>query len=97
GHVTGVQTCALPIYLDESRSREGHTQADGTFRVAGCEPGEQLVTAHADGFAPAVILLKLEANAPPVSLTLGPGKTLRIRVVDQRSEERRVGKESRSR
>ncbi|HXP61015.1 MAG TPA: sigma-70 family RNA polymerase sigma factor [Dongiaceae bacterium] len=68
--------------LSETGSRDAHSAADGTFRVAGCRPGTQLVTADAPGFAPAVVSLELEPNLPPVKLALGLGRTLRVRVVD---------------
>jgi RNA polymerase sigma factor (sigma-70 family) len=68
--------------LSETGSRHAHSAADGTFRVAGCRPGTQLVTADAPGFAPAVLSLDLKPNLPPLKLALGPGRTLRVRVVD---------------
>jgi RNA polymerase sigma factor (sigma-70 family) len=68
--------------LSETGSRDAHSAADGTFRVAGCRPGTQLVTADAPGFASAVLSLDLKPNLPPVKLALGLGRTLRVRVVD---------------
>src|SRR5439155_14028309 len=62
GHVTGVQTCALPIYE----------------RVPG-EPKSAAVERRARGLDP------------------GPGDPGQRRALHARSEERRVGKESRSR
>lgn len=65
-----------------SRSQDTKTGADGTFQVVGCQPGKGLVSAEADGFAPAALQLTFETKLQPVQLALGPGKPLRMRVVD---------------
>jgi protocatechuate 3,4-dioxygenase beta subunit len=55
------------------------SEANGTFRVAGLEPGAYSVQARRDGFAEATIdPVRLEAGAvaPPVDLWLLPGATI---------------------
>ncbi|MEJ0088864.1 MAG: sigma-70 family RNA polymerase sigma factor [Limisphaerales bacterium] len=64
-------------------SRSGKSQSDGTFSVAGCPPGKQLVTAEAPGFAAASVEVDLADNIMPVHLILKPGKLLRLRVMDK--------------
>jgi RNA polymerase sigma factor (sigma-70 family) len=68
--------------IGEVHSRQGRAKSDGTFEVDGCESGQQLITASAAGFAAATIMTNLAENANPLSLTLKPGKTLRVRVMD---------------
>ncbi|MGZ4962716.1 MAG: carboxypeptidase regulatory-like domain-containing protein, partial [Limisphaerales bacterium] len=63
--------------------REGITASDGTFSVAGCRAGKDLVTAEAPGFAPTTIESELSENSEPIHLTLQSGKNLRFRVIDQ--------------
>lgn len=62
--------------------RDSHTEADGSFVIQGCEPGEQIITAEAEGFATTSIKSVLSADSQ-VRLKLQGGKTLRMRVVDQ--------------
>ncbi len=69
-------------YYQMSGNRTGKSQADGTFSVLGCQPGKQIVTAEALGFAPTTMEAELGENSGPVHLILKPGKTLRLRVVD---------------
>jgi len=45
--------------LNDSRSREARTGSDGSFRISGCRPGEGIVSAEADGFAPTALAVKL--------------------------------------
>ncbi|HTQ50272.1 MAG TPA: sigma-70 family RNA polymerase sigma factor, partial [Candidatus Acidoferrales bacterium] len=63
-------------------NRTGRSLSDGTFSVAGCPPGRQLVTAEAPGFAATSVETDLADNAQPVHLILQPGKLLRLRIVD---------------
>src|SRR2546430_8361627 len=81
--VTGVQTCALPI----SAPFDPHQLAEDDLRLAGREP-EQL-EADLQGLHLAVVV-----GAPDVDEVLPPAGEL-VAVI--RSEERRVGKEGRSR
>src|SRR5437870_9234523 len=78
GHVTGVQTCALPIYRSEPMTVHAITSA-------------RYARVHHDELAGRV--LDLMADHPAWQLPLG----YRDGVYGARSEERRVGKESRSR
>jgi hypothetical protein len=68
--------------IGASWSRETRTDAEGKFIVRGCDAGPGLVTGEADGFAPTAQALTLEPNLPPVQLTLGVGRVLRVRVLD---------------
>lgn len=68
--------------VGESGSREGTTDRDGAFSISGCRPGNNMVTATAEGFGPATLEAELSPNAAPVRIELDRGRTLRIRVVD---------------
>src|SRR2546425_8698731 len=77
--VTGVQTCALPIYVD---------------RYASCIPTILYATLLAGQYTTPVIYAEVTAvftNTAPVDAYRGAGRP------EARSEERRVGKEGRSR
>jgi RNA polymerase sigma factor (sigma-70 family) len=67
----------------ESNSRKTTTSNDGSFHVAGCQPGKTSLTAEAKGFAPTTLDLVLSPESAPVRIVLEPGKSLRIRVVDK--------------
>ncbi|HSY17415.1 MAG TPA: carboxypeptidase-like regulatory domain-containing protein, partial [Candidatus Acidoferrales bacterium] len=69
-------------YMSTSEKRTGKSQGDGTFEIAGCQPGKQMVTAEAKGFAATTVEADLAENAEPIRLVLTAGKTLRLRVVD---------------
>jgi protocatechuate 3,4-dioxygenase beta subunit len=64
-------------------SRNGKSRADGTFSIAGCVPGTNVITAQAKGFAAATLDVNLTDNAEPFELILHPGKLLKLRVVDE--------------
>jgi protocatechuate 3,4-dioxygenase beta subunit len=68
--------------MASSDRRDSHTEADGSFVIQGCESGEQIITAEAEGFARTSIKSVLSADSQ-VRLKLQGGKTLRMRVVDQ--------------
>src|SRR3989449_7350717 len=76
--VTGVQTCALPIYPTKDKRI-----AAGFYAVAPAPDGSVWGTAL--GFPGAVVRLSPGSNPPETALA------------ELRSEERRVGKECRSR
>src|SRR6201999_4638932 len=57
--------------------------SDGSFTIAGCPPGKQMVTAEAKGFASSTVESELAENASPIQLTLPAGALLRLRVVDK--------------
>jgi RNA polymerase sigma factor (sigma-70 family) len=69
--------------VDMSGSRIGKTAGDGTFTIAGCGPGKQVLSAEADGFAVATVNTELTEDSGPVRITLRPGKNLRFRIVDK--------------
>lgn len=60
--------------ISSSGTRTGKAQTDGTFSVDGCQPGKQLVTANANGFAATTIETNLADNMGPLQLTLRAGK-----------------------
>jgi RNA polymerase sigma factor (sigma-70 family) len=64
-----------------SNRREGSTADDGTFAVAGCPPGKQMVSAEAKGFAAATVNAELAEGSEPIRLTLQAGRDLQLRVV----------------
>jgi len=59
------------------------TDADGKFSVPGLPEGPWHFTASADGFAPIRTNAEIAPATSPVTVTLRPGATLRIRVVDE--------------
>src|SRR5207248_7067545 len=84
--VTGVQTCALPIWAVNQRSRHGHALAH-PFRVL----GNQLTA----------LICQLEKLQQLAGALLRHGPRQAVHAADKfeklRSEERRVGKECRTR
>jgi hypothetical protein len=66
--------------IGESGGRETTTAADGSFMLAGCRPGKNLLSAEAEGFAATTVELEFGASADPVQLVLQEGKVLRLRV-----------------
>src|SRR5690606_41147262 len=85
-HVTGVQTCALPIsrngtVIEGANEQTLNITGPGTYRVTvttaeGCEGSDVIVVTPGE---PAII----------TDITVGPDYV----IVEARSEERRVGKE----
>ncbi len=63
--------------------RTGVTRSDGTFVIAGCVPGKQLVTAEAEGYAATTLEADFAWESEPVRIMLQRGKTLLLRVVDR--------------
>src|SRR5439155_7757470 len=85
GHVTGVQTCALPIF-DLGELAVGAGEADlQAFGFAG--------PALASGFGDAVVQVGADLHEPGALRGLWPQE--RAPDAGVRSEERRVGKECR--
>jgi RNA polymerase sigma factor (sigma-70 family) len=66
-------------------TRQSKTGRNGTFSVGGCQPEKTPLSADADGFATTTIEIDLSTNRGPFHLTLKPGKTLRLRVIDANS------------
>src|SRR5690606_40940341 len=84
-HVTGVQTCALPISLEQlENAKTAFDAAKQDVQRASYLAGHTAITAPFDGF-----VLQRPAN---VGQVVGPGTPVLVR-----SEERRVGKECRVR
>ena len=67
----------------ESGKRETTSGIDGSFTVAGCKPGKNLVTAEAKGFAPVTVQIQAAADSEPIRLKLEAGRALILRMVDQ--------------
>jgi RNA polymerase sigma factor (sigma-70 family) len=78
--VSGAQVTVGPV--GNTGSRETVTGWDGTFQIAGCEPGRAFLSAEAPGFAPATIEAEFADDSGPFRLTLTPGHLLRMRVVN---------------
>lgn len=73
-------------HVGEGNRREGKTASDGTFAVSGCKPGDNLLTADAQGFAPTTLKVKLAADSEPYRLIVRPGRLLRLRVASSTGE-----------
>jgi RNA polymerase sigma factor (sigma-70 family) len=69
--------------LGDASARRQKSGPDGAFALAGCKPGRNLLTAEAKGFASTTMEIEATSDAPPFQLTLPPGRTLRVRVVDK--------------
>src|SRR5207253_8651030 len=90
GHVTGVQTCALPIFLDNSLPGPVSDSEPGSRRQEWA-PWSKMGHIHLDPANSAQLFFQF---SPPKTLTI---RTLYMTPEMDRSEERRVGKEWRSR
>src|SRR5690606_40812279 len=84
-HVTGVQTCALPISRGSPRGRRSSTPCSSSIDV----PGASLLEARPSARQRSLLPSPESFSTRKIS-TLPPVPAL------NRSEERRVGKESRS-
>src|SRR5690606_41180921 len=84
-HVTGVQTCALPILVMRVLEKGGLSLVGKVAYVAGHSLGEYSALAAAGTFslADTARLLRIRGNAMQAAVPVGEGA---------RSEERRVGK-----
>jgi RNA polymerase sigma factor (sigma-70 family) len=58
------------------------TDADGNFRLPALAPGETTLTVIAPGWAPQLRKVQLEPGLPPQDFRMGPGKAIRLRIVD---------------
>lgn len=72
--------------VGEGNRREETSSADGTFVIAGCRPGKNLVTAEAEGFTAATVEVDAGPNTGPVRLKLQRGRLLRLRLVDRNGQ-----------
>jgi uncharacterized GH25 family protein len=72
--------------VGSSRRREVNVRYDGSFIVHGCEPGEQLISAEARGYAPTTRRIEIGPEMQPVQLTLEERKILKLKVVNPDGE-----------
>lgn len=70
-------------HISMDTSRETRSLADGTFSATGCVPGRTAISVQAKGFAGATVKVNLDDNSAPFDIVLHPGKTLKVRVVDE--------------
>jgi RNA polymerase sigma factor (sigma-70 family) len=83
--VSGAKVRVVSHELGLGRLRRATTEADGTFSIADCKPGQNVCTAEAEGFAATTMEIQLRENSTPIRMTLQrDGKRLRLRVVDKR-------------
>jgi RNA polymerase sigma factor (sigma-70 family) len=83
GEIVDTNGAPIPDATVIVGNRIGKSRRDGRFSVNGCMAGTQPLTAKAPGFPPATVIVDLRENADPVRLVLRPGKSLRLRIVDQ--------------
>jgi hypothetical protein len=62
------------------------TTAGGVYQFEGCEPRNAIFTAMAKGRAPQIRRVQIEDGMKPVDFSLKPGRTLRVRVLDERGK-----------
>ncbi len=79
--VPGANVLVGHVSMDISRTAK--SQGDGSFSIAGCKPERTLLTAQAKGFAATTIKVNLAGNSGPYHLVLQPGKTFKLRLVDE--------------
>lgn len=63
--------------------REAKTDADGHYRLAGCEPKTARIVVSAKGLATDMREVRVAPDLPPVDFRLQPGGTVRVRVLDE--------------
>lgn len=59
------------------------TDEKGAFRFAGAKEGNTFLTVQANGFAPQMQAVTVDAKTQPIEFKLAPGHTLKLRVVDE--------------
>ncbi len=60
------------------------TDAKGRFRIGNTALREAPLSVQAAGYAPELVPVKVQPDLPPVEFRLGPGRTIRGRVIDDR-------------
>src|SRR5207253_7994526 len=90
GHVTGVQTCALPIFEPMAKNKRNSRSATSPLPQAGREHSSLKIQ------QPSVCLVS-PAHTSPLAKPPKPGQYPLPWRYPKRSEERRVGKEGRYR
>ncbi len=77
---------ALVIYGDDSYFSwlpcKFPTDADGRYRLPALPPGDTNLTVIAHGWAPQLRKVNLQPSLPPQDFRMGPGKPIRLRIVD---------------
>ncbi len=68
---------------DQPYSSTVKTDVSGRFHIGNALPRETVVTAQATGYAPEMQRVKVQPGLAPIELPLGPGNTIRGRVVDR--------------
>jgi RNA polymerase sigma factor (sigma-70 family) len=68
-----------------SGKRTAKTATDGSFTVAGCRPGKELVSADAKGFATTTLEVA-EVGSAPLRLVLQRGQLLRLRIMNPQGQ-----------
>ena len=71
------------VELNSEHDNSKTTDASGTFEYKAMAAGEIMLAVQADGFAPVVKTLDLSSNVDALKFQLGPGQTLRGRIVDE--------------
>lgn len=65
-----------------SQTTEFQTDADGRFRLSALPPGDTTLTVVAQGWAPQMRVVKLQAGMPSQDFRMKPGKPIRLQFVD---------------
>lgn len=65
-----------------SNQRVAQSDVNGAFDLRGCEPGRQIVTAMDEKLGVGFRIVDVSPRNPPLSVTLEPFRTLRLRTVD---------------
>jgi uncharacterized GH25 family protein len=66
--------------------RSAVTDAKGVYKLEGCDPGQARIVVSAKGRARALQEVQIGPHATPVDFEMSPGKTLRIRVLDEQGK-----------
>jgi hypothetical protein len=64
--------------------RSAFTDETGVFRLESCEPGKARIVVSAKGRALQLRQVQISADMKPVDFEMKPGRTIRIRVLDER-------------
>lgn len=66
--------------------RETETDAQGKYRLTGCEPRKARIVASAKGYATDMQEVRVDSDLPLVNFTMKRGRTIRVRVVDEEGQ-----------
>jgi protocatechuate 3,4-dioxygenase beta subunit len=67
-------------------SRTAFTDKKGVYRLEGCDPGNVRIVVSAKGLASELRDVEVDPHLGPVDFQLKPGKTIRIRVLDEQGQ-----------